>query len=212
MTATMRSTALGKTIVRLYGRVPGSTRLLDAAVRSEGGQMTSRSLRAILRSRFGVEVGSYSYGGLLVPGAADTGTVIGNYVSIGAGVRRFGAAHPVDDLSMHPYWYNPRLGLAEREDDVPRSPIEIGHDSWIGANAIILPKVGSIGIGAVVGAGSIVTRDVPPFAIAVGAPARVVGFRLEEHEQERLIEAQPWMLPPAEARALLRQLRSGDSR
>jgi acetyltransferase-like isoleucine patch superfamily enzyme len=209
MMITMQRSRLGDRVARLYGRTPGSKRMLDTAVRMEGGQMTSLTLRAVLRSRFGVEVGSFSYGGLLVPGAADTGTMIGNYVSIGAGVRRFGAAHPVDDFSMHPYWYNPRLGLAEPEQDVPRSSIDIGHDSWIGANSIILPKVGSIGIGAVVGAGSVVTRDVPAFAIAVGSPARVVGFRLSERDQERLLAARPWLLPPEEAGAELRRLREG---
>lgn len=53
----------------------------------------------------------------------------------------------------------------------------IGRDAWIGAHAVILPGVRSIGDGAVVGAGAMVTRDVPPYAVVVGNPARIVGTR-----------------------------------
>lgn len=54
--------------------------------------------------------------------------------------------------------------------------VRIGNDVWIAANAIILPRV-AIGDGAVVGAGAVVTKDVPPMAIVGGVPARVIGFR-----------------------------------
>jgi len=55
-------------------------------------------------------------------------------------------------------------------------PCKIGHDVWIGANAIVLRGV-KIDPGAVIGAGAVVTRDIPEYAIAVGVPARVIGFR-----------------------------------
>ena len=56
------------------------------------------------------------------------------------------------------------------------SPVRIGADVWLGARAIILPGV-TVGEGAIVGAGSVVTKDVPPYAIVVGAPARKIGDR-----------------------------------
>jgi maltose O-acetyltransferase len=58
------------------------------------------------------------------------------------------------------------------------SKVRIGNDVWIGYHAIILPGV-SIGDGAIIGAGSIVTRDIPPYTVAAGVPARVVRDRKE---------------------------------
>ena len=195
----MRQTPAGRLLADRYPALPRRAALLRRVVAREGGEMFSLTLRRVLEEQFGVTVGAYSYGGLLVLGAADRGTVIGRYVSVGANVRRFGAAHPLDSLTMHPFWYNPRLGFVLPERDVPRTGIEIGHDSWIGANVTILPRVAYIGIGAVVGAGSVVTRDVPDFAIAVGNPARVVAERLTSEQRTAVMRDRPWLLEPAEA-------------
>ena len=198
----MRSRALGRLIVRLYSRSAVGRILLRLAIRVEGGEMYSLSLRAILLRYYGVEVGEYSYGSLLEPGRADQFTRIGRYVSIGPGVRRFGASHPMDRPSMHPFWYNPALGLVDPDQDVVRSSCEIGADSWIGANVTILPGCKRIGIGAVVGAGSVVTKDVADFAVVVGNPGRVIAQRLESEARRGLLESEPWNLEPEEARAL----------
>lgn len=69
-------------------------------------------------------------------------------------------------------------------------PIEIGSDVFIGANATVLENV-KIGDGAVVGAGAVVTRDIPPFAIAVGVPAKVVKYRMTQ-EQIASMERIAW--------------------
>ena len=66
-----------------------------------------------------------------------------------------------------------QLGGIEK-DMLERPPLEIGHDVWIGANAIILPGVSRIGNGAVIGAGSVVTRSIPANVVAVGVPCRVL--------------------------------------
>lgn len=170
--------------------------MLALAMRLEGGQMTSQSLRDHLAGRYGVQVGNFSYGSLLIPGMSDQGLTIGSYVSIGPDVRRFGAAHPLERLSLHPYFYNPRLGLVGEDADVKRTACHIGNDVWIGAGALILPGCTRIGTGAVIGAGSVVTKNVPEFSIVVGNPARVIGQRLSEQERERVRQESFWSRAP----------------
>lgn len=204
----MRQTLAGKLFARHYARVPLKGELLKILTRLEGGQLYSLTLRTVLQQQLGVQVGNYSYGSLLIPGMADAHTVIGNYVSIGPNVRRFGAAHPVQDLAMHPFWYNPKLGLVPKEFDVKRSSCRIGDDVWIGTNSVILPGCTRIGTGAVVGAGSIVTKDVPNFAVVVGNPARQISTRLNEYERAKLLELNPWSADPESASRILKGIRS----
>lgn len=194
-----------------YKRLPAGGRALALATRFEGGPMFSLTLRRVLLRDYGVEVGSYSYGSLLQPGWADVDTVVGRYVSIGPGVRRIGAAHPIGKVSMHPLWYNPALGMVGKESDVERTGCVIEHDCWIGANTLILPGCRRIGIGAVIGAGSVVTRDIPDFAIAVGNPARVVRLRLDGADAERVRESRYWELEPAEVKEFLASFRFHDT-
>ncbi|MDJ0396360.1 CatB-related O-acetyltransferase [Rhodococcus sp. G-MC3] len=196
----------GRLIERLYEKLPLRSKLLQLVVGMEGGQMYSATLRRILSRYFGVEVGNYSYGSLLQPGNADRLTEIGRYVSIGPGVRRIGAAHPLTDISMHPFWYNAALGFVDSSADVYRSKCSVGHDSWIGANVVILPGCTSIGIGAVVGAGSVVTRDVPAFTIVAGNPARIVRSRFDSQIVDRVLASNYWELEPASAQQLLASL------
>ena len=197
---------LSRLLLRRYQRLVFRQTLLEICVRGEGGQMTSTTLREVLSEHFGVVVGMHSYGSLLVPGMADRDTRVGRYVSIGPNVRRFGAAHPTDRASMHPYWYNSKLGIVGIERDVQRSRCVIGHDAWIGANVTILPGCSRIGIGAVVGAGAVVNTDVPDFHIVAGVPARTIAVRLPEPVRERLLVSKPWELEPTEARAALEQI------
>lgn len=204
-----RQSLLGRVATGLYRKLPMRDRLLTIVARLEGGEFRSPSLRRVLKENWGVEVGLHSYGSPLVPGNADQGTTIGSYVSVGPNVRRLGAAHPLDEPSMHPYWYNPNLGMATTRDDVERTPCWIGHDAWIGANVTILPGCSRIGIGAVVGAGSIVTRDVGDFAVVVGNPARQISIRLDESTRQRLLDSQYWELPPEQAGAVLAEIRAG---
>jgi acetyltransferase-like isoleucine patch superfamily enzyme len=203
----MRSSRIGRLLSRLYQRVPFRHKLLSLVVKLEGGQLYSETLRTVLRQWHSVEAGPYSYGSLLVPGNADRHTVIGAYVSVGPNVRRIGAAHPVSDLSLHPFWYNPGLGFARADQDVHRTAISIGDDCWIGANAVILPGCTRIGVGAVIGAGSIVTKNVPDFTIVAGNPARVIGMRLSVEERAALVDARPWLHSPPEAAAILSRIR-----
>ena len=90
--------------------------------------------------------------------------VIGDDVMMGPQVMIYTANHGM------------AVGATMRQQPSVTSPVRIGNDVWIGARAILLPGI-EIGDGAVVAAGAVVTRDVPPFAIVAGVPARVIRTR-----------------------------------
>lgn len=73
---------------------------------------------------------------------------------------------------------DPDRPIRQQDENYVQAPVRLGRDAWLGAHAIVVKGV-TIGAGAVVGAGSVVTKDVPDRAIAVGVPARVVGWRGE---------------------------------
>ncbi|WP_326493568.1 CatB-related O-acetyltransferase [Pseudarthrobacter sp. SL88] len=204
----MRRSVLGKLLCRAYTRAPFKNRLLGLVVRLEGGDMYSLSLREILETHHGVTAGKFSYGSLLSIGHADRHTTIGNYVSVGPNVRRFGAAHPLNHAALHPLFYNPALGLVHADGDVDRTSCRIGHDAWIGANVTILPGCKSIGMGSVVGAGSVVTKDVPAFAIVAGNPAKIIAHRFTDDHQADIIKGEFWRLEPSQAARTVSELNS----
>ena len=85
--------------------------------------------------------------------------------------------------------------------DDPKVVTEIGHDVWIGCNSVILAGV-KVGIGAVIGAGSVVTKDVPPYAIVVGNPARVLKYRFSPELIDKLLKSKWWELTDEEIKSL----------
>lgn len=147
-----------------------------AALRLEKGQFFSLTAREILSKHYGVVVGEYSYGECMIPGSFSPGITVGRYVSMAHGIKVLLRNHPVKWLSMHPFFYNPSLGLVNN-DPIPFGSCTIGHDAWIGEGVIITPGCTHIGIGAVIGAGAVVTKNVPDFAIIAGVPARIIRFR-----------------------------------
>ncbi len=179
----MRRHPAAKVLAQLYRWRRLQPRIRSVVTNLEGGQLTSVTLRELLRRHHAIDVGPYSYGSLLEPDRADRGLRIGAYVSVGPGVRRFGANHPLDRLSMNPYSYNPALGIVGVDRDVERTACVIGSDAWIGAGSLILAGCATIGTGAVVAAGSVVTRDVAEFTIVAGNPARKIGERLTEEQR-----------------------------
>ncbi|HSW12309.1 MAG TPA: CatB-related O-acetyltransferase [Solimonas sp.] len=133
-------------------------------------------------------------------------TRVGRYCSIAEAAIIGPYEHPTDGLSTHtfamagPEDFPPFARFPEfselasprpRHREVNREITEIGHDVWIGAGAFIKRGV-KIGDGAVVAAHALVTRDVPPYAIVVGTPARVVRLRFAEDIVERLLQLQWW--------------------
>ena len=187
---------LGPLLYKAYGKVPYSLSrfVMGALYRREGGQLHSHTLRRIMQDHHGVEIGLYSDGGCFRPAAFDSGTIIGRYCSIAETATAWGANHPMNAKSSHALFYNPALGLVD-EDGVERTKLVIGHDVWLGHNSIILSGVESIGTGAVVGAGSVVHKDVPPYAVVVGHPARVVRYRFSDEKIADLLAEQWWERP-----------------
>lgn len=121
---------------------------------------------------------------------------IGKFANIASEVRINPSNHPMDWVSQHHFLYRRRMYGLHAEDHAAffnwrrRQRVHIGHDTWLGHRAIIMPGV-RIGNGAVVGSSAVVTHDVPPYAIAVGVPARVLRSRFPETIW-RAIEATGW--------------------
>jgi acetyltransferase-like isoleucine patch superfamily enzyme len=107
---------------------------------------------------------------------------IGHFVSIGHGALIGPDDHPLDRLSTHPLFFD------VYEDCHQLPPAVIGHDVWIGANSVILHGV-TVGHGAVIASGAIVTKDVEPYAIVGGVPARVLKYRQPHPEFIAAVEA-----------------------
>jgi phosphonate metabolism protein (transferase hexapeptide repeat family) len=123
-------------------------------------------------------------------------TDMGKFVNIAAMVRINPGFHPLDWATLHHFTYRPTMyGMAESDDTDffawrKRQRVQIGHDTWIGHGAVIMPGV-RIGNGAVVGSNSVVTKDVAPYTIVAGSPAKVIRQRFPRAVAEGL-EATAW--------------------
>jgi len=164
-----------------------------AVLRIEAGPVYSLTIREIFRRFHRVDVGLYTIGPCEVePGNLVAGTSIGRYSSIYYTVRTIARDHP----GIPGFPPDPIRGsgmFKEAEGASPGVKLVIGSDVWIGHNAILLPSVERIGDGAVIGAGSVVHSNVPPYAVVTGNPARVVRFRFSEKKIRELLESQWWM-------------------
>lgn len=125
---------------------------------------------------------------------------IGRYCQLGKNIATFPINHPIGYLTTY---INQRLfdGELHKYRSKVEKGIIIGDGVWIGHNVIILSEV-TIGNGAIIGAGSVVTKDIPPYAIAAGNPARVIRYRFCEQIQQE-IEALHWTeMSPEELRKI----------
>lgn len=146
---------------------------------------------------FHSSVGEYSYVGRR---SSLIHASVGKYCSISGNVVIGMGNHTLDRLSTSPIFtekYN-GTGYSWIDEDVAGivkyKPVKIGNDVWIGVRAVILGGV-QIGDGAVIGAGAVVTKDVPDFAIVAGVPAKIIRYRFPENTIAKLQKIGWWNLP-----------------
>lgn len=125
-------------------------------------------------------------------------TSIGSFCSIGPQVTLGHGEHPLDYLSTSPYFYFAALGfknhkMPAHEEFWQAAPIHIGNDVWIGDGVFVKNGV-TVGDGAVLGARSVVTKDVPPYAIVAGVPAKIIRYRFDEPTRQELLRLKWWEL------------------
>jgi len=123
---------------------------------------------------------------------------IGSFCSIASGVSIGLGQHHVQGVSTHPAFYLKHTPLvrtfSEEDQFISSKPISIGHDVWIGQNAVVLDGV-TIGTGAIIAAGAVVIRDVEPYSIVGGVPAKVIKYRFSEETCKQLLSSAWWEQP-----------------
>jgi len=124
-------------------------------------------------------------------------TTVGNYSAIGKNVRIGIAQHPLNLISTNVIFYKKNQIKNEWVREIQYKPyknITIGSDVWIGEGAMIMGGV-TIGHGAVIASRSVVTKDIPPYAIAAGVPAKIIRYRFNEEIRNKLLKIKWWDLP-----------------
>lgn len=137
---------------------------------------------------------------------------IGKFANIATGVRIGATDHPLNRASLHHFMYRSGDYWEDAEHDQDwfdkraARRATIGHDTWLGHNAQVKPEV-TVGHGAVVASGAIVTKDVAPYTIVAGVPAKPIRVRLEPALADRLIALAWWDWDHGAIRAALEDFR-----
>jgi len=149
--------------------------------------------------------GDYSY---IMEGGDVLFSTIGKFCSFASGVRINPPNHPMDRASQHHFTYRCADYFEDADHDESvfawrrKQWVTVGHDVWIGHGATVMPRV-SIGTGAAIGAGSVVTKDVAAYTIVAGVPARPIRCRFDEDVAQRLIALAWWDWPHERLRKAL---------
>jgi acetyltransferase-like isoleucine patch superfamily enzyme len=120
---------------------------------------------------------------------------IGSFCSIAQMVKIGGGMHPVNHISTFPAFFSLKnqcqRSFVKKDCFQETGFVNIGNDVWIGSNAVILDNI-TIGDGAIIAAGAVVTKDVAPYSIVGGVPAKHIKFRFSQNTIDRLLELQWW--------------------
>lgn len=139
-----------------------------------------------------VELGDYSY---IARNANATNVKIGKFCSIGPNFCCGLGLHPTNGISTAPMFYSKAkqngVSLVKEVIYEEQRQTIIGNDVFIGANVTIIDGV-TVGDGAVVGAGAVVVKDIPPYAVAVGVPAKVIKYRFDQDIIYKLLQLKWW--------------------
>ncbi len=137
-------------------------------------------------------IGNYTY---IADDCILNNTIVGKFCSIGPHLVSGWGIHPMNGISTHPMFYSPRkqngMTLSKVDKIQENKIVTIGNDVFIGMNVSILDGI-TIGHGAAIGAGAVVSKDIPPYAIAVGCPIKVIGYRFDEETRAKLLEKKWW--------------------
>lgn len=141
---------------------------------------------------------------------------VGKFCNLAAGVRLNPTNHPMERATLHHFTYRSRSHHFADEDDAEifawrrAHKVVVGPDVWIGHNAIVLPGR-SVGTGAAIGAGAVVTKNVPDYTVVAGNPARPIRRRVDEATEAKLKSVAWWDWSPARLRASLHDFRKLDA-
>jgi len=171
-------------------RIDATARIQDSRI----GRWTAVGARTVLTETI---LGDYSY----VSNDCDLiYAEVGKFCSIASHVRINPGNHPLWRAALHHFTYRSRSYALAPEDDHEffnwrrSQKVILENDAWVGHGAILLPGV-RIGIGSAVGAGAVVTKDVPPFTIVAGVPARVIRRRVTPEVESSLRRIGWWDWP-----------------
>ncbi len=193
-----------------------------------------RKIKGLLRSRikkpveaqedvpkYDYERGDHTYGDPQVLFKSQGNFKIGKYCSIGPGVVIvLGHGHMTHWITTYPFNTLRKVGIphpkinTDRKVGITRqklinTDVEVGNDVWIGYGVTLLGGV-TVGDGAVLGARALITKDVPPYAIVGGVPAKVIRYRFNPEDIEKLLESKWWDLPDNDVDSLIPLLLSSN--
>lgn len=173
--------------------------ILRILLKKEGGYAYSPTIRKIYSNYYQVNIGYGTYGGCFVLENMRPNIEIGNYCSFANNVKIFRANHPYNNYTTHPVSYLSSFGDSSlKENELTYQNLFIGNDVWIGSNVIILPSCKKIGNGSIIGAGSIVTKEIEPYSIVAGNPAKVIKMRFDSNIIQKLEESKWWNMKKEE--------------
>lgn len=164
-------------------------KLLDILRFRSTDEFRSEPLRQKFSARYGIHVKLYSYG-CFDEKRLDRDTHIGRYCSFSNTSRVMNRNHGLNFISTTPFLYNSTLRVVEN-DLINYETCRFSDDVWVGHGAMILPSSKNIGRGAVIGAGAVVTRDVEPYSIVAGNPAKIIRMRFDDKTID-FVESTKW--------------------
>ena len=145
----------------------------------------------------GSSVGSYNYFG---PRVMVNNATIGNYCSIGPDVKLGQAEHSKDFITTSQLISKELIGHS-----LNKNQAKVGNDVWLGANVVVLQGI-SIENGVIVGANAVVTKNLPPYSIAVGVPARVIGYRFKQEKINKIQKSNWYNHDLSEAKEIIKNI------